>query len=172
MTALRLTMFLSRADAVRSRAAAGLVRWCGWHGMQGVRVPPMLHRGWRPGLSGRWGIIVGGRLRFASWNVANRVGQAARRQGEFLGRLDPRPDVVLLQEANRRSVDTLCELAGMDWLHCAVDLRQPQPDDRSVRRRGVAIAGSVGHYRFTRFLIDRRARPSNMGPKSLPIISM
>lgn len=76
-----------------------------------------------------------------SWNVANRVGEATCRHGEFLARLDPRPDVILLQEVNRRSVDTLCELAGMDWLHCAVDLRQPQPDDRPVRRRGVAIAG-------------------------------
>jgi hypothetical protein len=76
-----------------------------------------------------------------SWNVANRVGEATRRQGEFLARLDPRPDVILLQEVNRRSVDALCEFAGMGWLRCAVDLRQEQPDDRPVRRRGVAIAG-------------------------------
>jgi hypothetical protein len=27
----------SRADAVRSRAAEGLVKWCGWHGMQGCQ---------------------------------------------------------------------------------------------------------------------------------------
>lgn len=76
-----------------------------------------------------------------SWNVANRVGEATRRQGELLARLHPRPDVILLQEVNRRSVDALCELAGMGWWYCAVDLRQAQPDDRSVRRRGVAIAG-------------------------------
>lgn len=72
---------------------------------------------------------------------SNRDGDATRRQGEFLAQLDPLPDVVLLQEVNRRSVDTLCEVAGMDWLHCAVDLRRPQPGDTPVRRRGVTITG-------------------------------
>ena len=28
----------SRAAAVLSKAAEGYVKWCGWHGMQGVRV--------------------------------------------------------------------------------------------------------------------------------------
>jgi hypothetical protein len=77
-----------------------------------------------------------------SWNVANRVGEATRRQGAFLAGLDPRPDVILLQEVNRRSVDALCKLAGMGWLHCAVDRRQAQPDDRPVRAVGSRSLGA------------------------------
>jgi hypothetical protein len=34
---LRLATSLRRGDVVQSKAAGGLVKWCGWHGMQGVR---------------------------------------------------------------------------------------------------------------------------------------
>jgi endonuclease/exonuclease/phosphatase family metal-dependent hydrolase len=51
-------------------------------------------------------------MRVVSWNIANRVGDAARRQGEFLADLDPRPDLVMLQEVNRRSIERVSEHAG------------------------------------------------------------
>ena len=79
-------------------------------------------------------------LRVVSWNLAFRVKDAVR-QGEFLASLAPAPDLVLLQEVNRRLIDTLCATAQMDWLRCAVDVRTAHPDDTPVRKRGVAIAG-------------------------------
>jgi endonuclease/exonuclease/phosphatase family metal-dependent hydrolase len=51
------------------------------------------------------------------------------------------PDLILLQEVNPGSADTLRRSSGADWLVTAVSLRVPAPDDRPVRRRGVAIAG-------------------------------
>jgi hypothetical protein len=81
-------------------------------------------------------------VRAVSWNLANRVGDAARRQGEFLAGLDPRPGLVMFQEVNRRSIDVVCDTAGLTWVRLAVDLRDRQPDDTPVRQRGVAIAGT------------------------------
>lgn len=112
--------------------------------------------------------ILRERLRLVSWNVANRVGDATRRQGEFLAQLDPLPDVVLLQEVNRRSVETLCEVAGMEWLHCAVDLRRPQPDDTPVRRRGVAITGRTPPPAAVR-LLDDLPLPERLLIAALPV---
>jgi hypothetical protein len=37
ITAPRPAPILSRSNAVRSKATEGVVEWCGWHGMQGVR---------------------------------------------------------------------------------------------------------------------------------------
>jgi len=51
------------------------------------------------------------------------------------------PDLILLQEVNPGSAEVLGEAAAVDWLIRAVDLRSPEPDDRPVRSRGVAIAG-------------------------------
>jgi hypothetical protein len=82
-----------------------------------------------------------GPVRVVSWNVAYRV-KAAQTQGNWLASLQPRPALVLLQEAHPTSVQELCEAAGLTWCRLAVDVRTPQPDDRPVRRRGVAIAGS------------------------------
>jgi hypothetical protein len=76
-----------------------------------------------------------------SWNLANRVGDAARRQGEFLASLSPQPDLVMFQEVNRRSIETVSARAGLGWFFLAADLRMPQPDDTPVRQRGVALAG-------------------------------
>jgi hypothetical protein len=76
-----------------------------------------------------------------SWNLSNRVGDAARRQGEFLASLSPHPDLVMFQEVNRRSIETVSERAALGWVFLAADLRTPQPDDTPVRRRGVALAG-------------------------------
>lgn len=74
-----------------------------------------------------------------SWNVAYRTGASVKRQAEFLAKL--RPDLVLLQEVNPRSSDVLMTESGLAWLVRSVDLRAAAPDDRPVRRRGVAIAG-------------------------------
>jgi hypothetical protein len=79
------------------------------------------------------------KVRVVSWNVAYRVGDAAKRQGEFLR--SKQPDLVLRQEANRNAIEGLVGIAGLDWVVCSVDLRERLPDDRPVRRRGVAIAG-------------------------------
>lgn len=79
------------------------------------------------------------RFRVVSWNVAYRVGPSVARQAAFLAELEPH--LVLFQELNRRSSEALIEGAGLDWVRCAVDLRQPQPGDTPVRRRGVGLAG-------------------------------
>jgi hypothetical protein len=47
-------------------------------------------------------------VRAFSWNLANRVGGAAHRQGEFLADLEPAPNLVMLQEVNRRSIERVC----------------------------------------------------------------
>jgi hypothetical protein len=49
--------------------------------------------------------------------------------------------LILLQELNPGSSAVLSDAAGADWMVRAIDLRTPEPDDRYVRRRGVAIAG-------------------------------
>jgi hypothetical protein len=78
-------------------------------------------------------------VRVVSWNLMFRGAAGARRQGELLRRLGP--DLMLLQEVNLGSAETLRQAAGADWLICAADLRVRAADDRPVRARGVAIAG-------------------------------
>jgi hypothetical protein len=80
-------------------------------------------------------------VRVVSWNLANRVRDAARRQGEFLADLEPAPNLVLLQEVNRHSIERVCERAGLDWCRLAVDIRQPEPGDTRVPTLGVGLAG-------------------------------
>jgi endonuclease/exonuclease/phosphatase family metal-dependent hydrolase len=79
-------------------------------------------------------------MRVVSWSVAFRGAVAAQRQGHLLRELVA--DLLLLQEVNPGSADVLRRAADASWLVRAVDHRVPRPDDRSVRRRGVAIAGS------------------------------
>jgi endonuclease/exonuclease/phosphatase (EEP) superfamily protein YafD len=64
------------------------------------------------------------------------------RQAVYLASLAP--DLVLFQEVNRKTIDALCDRAGLSWLVCAVDIREPEPNDTPVRSRGVAIAGRIG----------------------------
>jgi hypothetical protein len=78
-------------------------------------------------------------VRVVTWNLYNRGVAGARLQGELLRKLSP--DLMLLQEVNLGSAETLRQEAGVDWLICAADLRQQAADDRPVRSRGVAIAG-------------------------------
>jgi len=74
-----------------------------------------------------------------SWNVHNRVGDAARRLGQFLAALEPSPDFVLLQEVNPSGVDALREAANLDWLCSSLD---GHPLDAAPSRRlAVAIGG-------------------------------
>jgi endonuclease/exonuclease/phosphatase (EEP) superfamily protein YafD len=87
---------------------------------------------------------MGRNLRVVSWNVAFRVGQSPI-QAAFLASLSPRADLILFQEVNRRVIDSVCEVAGMAWVQCSVDLREPDIHDTPVRRRGVAVAGRTGH---------------------------
>ena len=79
-------------------------------------------------------------VRVASWNVAFRGPASAASQGQLLRELGV--DLVLLQEVNPGSAEVLRQAAGADWLVRAIDHKVPEPDDRPVRRRGVAIAGS------------------------------
>ena len=60
-------------------------------------------------------------------------------QGELLREL--KPDLMLLQEVNLGSAETLRQAAEADWLICAADLRQRAADDRPARSWGGAIAG-------------------------------
>lgn len=78
-------------------------------------------------------------VRVVSWNLNNRGITGARMQGELLREL--KPDLMLLQEVNLGSAETLRQAAEADWLICAADLRQRAADDRPARSRGVAIAG-------------------------------
>jgi endonuclease/exonuclease/phosphatase family metal-dependent hydrolase len=78
-------------------------------------------------------------MRVVSWNLAFRGPKAAKRQGDLLRQLAP--DLMLLQELNPGSSTALANAAGADWMVRAIDLRNPESDDSSVRRRGVAIAG-------------------------------
>ena len=78
-------------------------------------------------------------VRVVSWNLIFRSAAVARRQGGLLREL--KPDLALLQEVNLGAAGTLQQAAGADWLVCAADLRARAPDDRTVRSRGVAIAG-------------------------------
>jgi hypothetical protein len=77
-------------------------------------------------------------VRVVSWNVAFR-NNAAARQGKLLQKLAP--DLMLLQEINRSSIEILAEEAGADWLVPAVDLRVAELGESAVLSRGVAIAG-------------------------------
>jgi hypothetical protein len=74
------------------------------------------------------------------WNLHNRAGNAARRLGQFLTVLEPRPDFVLLQEVNPTAVETLRQAAGLDWLCSSLD-GQPLNGPAS-RRLAVAIGGT------------------------------
>jgi hypothetical protein len=97
--------------------------------------------------------------RIVSWNVAFRSSEAARRQGEFLAEL--KPSLVLLQEVNPQSSEALADEGGLDWLVRAVDLREPQPGDTPVRRRGVAIGGT-GPRPTRTYLLDGVRLPERM----------
>jgi endonuclease/exonuclease/phosphatase family metal-dependent hydrolase len=87
--------------------------------------------------------MVTAALRVLSWNVRYVIGQAARREAEFLSSLDPPADIVLLQEVNRHSAEDLRRLGGLDWLRLASDLRRRGPNEPSVRQRGVAIGARL-----------------------------
>jgi hypothetical protein len=84
-------------------------------------------------------------VRVVSWNLNNRGITGAQMQGELLREL--RPDLMLLQEVNLGSAETLRQAAEADWLICAADLRQRAADDRPARSQGVAIAGVAGPRR-------------------------
>jgi hypothetical protein len=77
-------------------------------------------------------------VRVVSWNVAFR-NNAAAQQGKLLQKLAP--DLMLLQEINRSSIEILAEEAGADWLVPAVDLRVAELGESAALSRGVAIAG-------------------------------
>jgi hypothetical protein len=78
-------------------------------------------------------------VRVASWNIAFRGAEAARRQGDLLRKYAP--DLMLLQELNPSSSEVLKKAAGADWMVRAIDLRAPKPGDPPALWHGVAIAG-------------------------------
>ena len=90
-------------------------------------------------MSKRRGSYGGSEVRVVSWNIHFRGPETANLQGALLRELAP--DLMLLQEVNPRSSESLRRAAGADWMVRAIDLRTAKPDDTSVRRRGVAIAG-------------------------------
>jgi exonuclease III len=80
-------------------------------------------------------------LRVVSWNLNMRKDEGAIRQADYLRLLDPQPDLLLLQEANPGSIQTLSTAAGMSWLECWTDYYR-RPDYYGTKRiYGVAIAG-------------------------------
>ena len=80
-------------------------------------------------------------LRVVSWNLNMRKDGGAIRQATYLRELDPQPDLLLLQEANPGSIQTLSTVAGMSWLECWTDYYQRPDNDGKKRIYGVAIAG-------------------------------
>lgn len=91
-------------------------------------------------------------LRVVTWNLSYRVGEAAERQGRFLDSLDP--DIVLLQEVNAGSLERLAAAAGLEWVRCSLDLREPMPGEKAGRRRGCAIGGRGTPPAAVRLLTD------------------
>lgn len=78
-------------------------------------------------------------LRVATWNVNHRGPALAKSLGGLLRR--SRVDLVMVQEANRTSLEALAEAAGFDWTVNAFDCGAPLPTDSPGRRRVVAVAG-------------------------------
>jgi hypothetical protein len=113
-------------------------------------------------------------MRVVSWNVGFRGTVAAQQQGELLRQLSP--DLILLQEANPGSADVLRQAAGADWLIRAVDRRPPDPDDRPVRSRGVAIAGrgQLPHHAWLPVAVDlpERVLAAQMQFAGLPLTAV
>jgi hypothetical protein len=58
--------------------------------------------------------VADGSVRVVSWNVAFRVGDTARRQGEWIAALRPRPQLALLQEVKPSSIEAVSDTAGFD----------------------------------------------------------
>jgi hypothetical protein len=81
--------------------------------------------------------VVDKRMRVVSWNIAFSSPERAKRQGNLLRELHP--DLMLLQEVNPGSSETLRDASGADWMVRAIGLRAPEPNNS--RRRTVAIAG-------------------------------
>ena len=61
-------------------------------------------------------------VRVVSWNLNNGGITGARMQWELLHEL--KPDLMLLQEVNLGSAETLRQAAEANWLICAADGRQ------------------------------------------------
>lgn len=98
-------------------------------------------------------------VRVVSWNVNVAVGDLMRAQAEFVKKLQP--DLLCLQEVNRRSAHELVERGGLDWLLLGVDLRTPKPNDTRVRQRGSAIAGR-GAAPVEKWLLDELPLPERL----------
>lgn len=81
-------------------------------------------------------------MRIATWNLQNRVGDAAKRLGETLARAHG-ADIVLLQEVNPEGFETFLDAAGLDWgIHVGDEFPEML---RAVKRadgpRSAAIGG-------------------------------
>jgi hypothetical protein len=95
------------------------------------------------------------RARVATWNLNNRGPAVAHNMGALLKRFDI--DLLLAQELNLASSETLVQSAGMTWIRTAFDGGAPVPPSGSGRRRVTAIAG-------------RSAPPERVGvPGQLPL---
>lgn len=77
-------------------------------------------------------------MRIATWNINYRGPKTCESLGNLARAQDL--DVLLLQEANPRSVDHLVSAAGLDWVITAFTAGAPQPSSTG-RRRVAAIAG-------------------------------
>ena len=119
----------SLADVVPVRSVASVLLWTPNSGVGAVLISSA-----RQGAFGQDSVV-----RVVSWNLNYRGVSKAGLQGELLREL--KPDLILLQEVNLGSVETLRQAAEADWLVCAADLRQWAADERPARSRGVAIAG-------------------------------
>lgn len=77
-------------------------------------------------------------MRMASWNVNYRGSKSSAALGQLIREADI--DLLMLQEVNPSSLDTVINEAGLDWSVTAFDAGAPYPAS-SGRRRVAALAG-------------------------------
>ncbi len=76
------------------------------------------------------------KLRVISWNLAYRVGDAARCEADLIRSLGT--DLALLQEANANSIESLARMAGFGWVHWT------KPDSAPLRAGSGRLAAIAG----------------------------
>jgi hypothetical protein len=130
-TAPRASTSLSRTDVVPDKAAWGLVKWCGWHGMQGVRGsnPLSSTTGQRPHPASTGSESPASGSRSAAICAACPI-QSSSAVG---GTPDDHPSHSTCQERGAQPWPSACQRHRLRW-------RRSTPGTRGAGRRGVRRA--------------------------------
>lgn len=92
-----------------------------------------------------------GSLQVATWNLNNAVGERSHRQAVFAAQLNL--DLLLVQEANPRSLDSFRTRCGFDWAVSTADLAIVLPEE-GRRVLPAAVLGRGAPPRSAKLLID------------------